>query len=63
MSICTAHRQSIGNPAEVPGRDVTTRSGLTLLSDRELDRIAAAGSKPGCVGDGRAGQPHLPKTC
>src|SRR5262249_38604431 len=53
MSIHTSNPQSTDKPGQTPGRDVAKRYGLTLLSETELDQVAAATSKPGMVGDGR----------
>ena len=53
MSIRTSNPNFTGKPAEAPERDVTKRNDFTLLSETELDQVAAATSKPGGVGDGR----------
>jgi hypothetical protein len=55
MSIHTSHPQSTDGPTEAPEQEIANRCSLALLSETELDQVAAATSKPGCVGDG-----HLP---
>ena len=40
--------------AAAPPDEITRRHTPIQLADTELDRVVAAGSKPGMVGDGRA---------
>jgi len=62
MKMHTADSQSTDKPAEARGRDVAKRRGFTLLRETERDQVAAAGSNPGCVGDGRQSMSQFPKT-
>ena len=45
--------QSIGKTIDPPALEARPGAGITQLADAELDHAAAAGSKPGMVGDGR----------
>jgi hypothetical protein len=52
MSV-THDPKSSGKLDEAPTPAVVRESSPGLLTEQELDRVAAAGSKPGMVGDGR----------